>query len=77
MDINNQSFLADKYKKQKSIRREIKKIIHRKYNIGWASSYKENIIKDLQATLFADELTIEKESDDCYVIIWRGQRYFA
>jgi uncharacterized protein (UPF0332 family) len=75
MDIKNQPLLADQYRKQKSIRKEIKKIIHRKYNIGWASSYKTNIIKDLQATLFANELVIEKKGDDLYEVVWKEQRY--
>lgn len=74
--VNNQRKWADEYKKQNSIRREIRKIINRKQIGKGGAELKSNILNDLKSSLYGDEITItENLSRKVFDVHWRGECY--
>lgn len=73
---NNQRKWADEYRKEEAIRREIRKIINRKFIGKGGDTLKANIINDLKSSLYADEITItENPSGKGFDVLWRGEYY--
>lgn len=56
--VNNQRKWAQEYREKQSIRKEIRKIINRKQKGKGGDILKANILKDLQTSLYANEITI-------------------
>ena len=60
---NNQRKWADEYRKQQSIRKEIRKIINRKFVGRGGDILKANILNDLKNSLYKDEITITENHE--------------
>lgn len=73
---NNQRKWSQEYRTQQSIRKEIRKIINRKFIGKGGNELKANILNDLKSSLYADELTItENLAKKEFEVRWRGECY--
>lgn len=71
---NNQRKLSEEYRTQQIIRKEIRKIINRKFLRR--NEFKVNILNDLKSSLYADELTITEDlANKVFEVRWRGECY--
>lgn len=73
---NNQRKWGEEYRKNQSIRKEIRKIINRKQIGRGGAELRANIINDLKASLYADEITITANHEgNGFDVRWRGECY--
>lgn len=73
---NNQQKWANEYRKQQSIRKEIRKIINRKQIGRGGLEIKANILIDLKSSLYINEITIvENPSSNDFDIRFFGEHH--